>query len=160
MSKLKIEYKDINELIPYINNPRINDGAVDKVASSIKNFGFKNPIIIDKNNEIIAGHTRLKAARKLGLEEVPTIKVDDLTDNQIKAFRIADNKTSEFAEWDFGLLEIELEGLDNEFTGFDIDAIDEDIGGLDLDDDPADQSDGDKQACFCPKCGFKFEVQV
>lgn len=160
MSRLKIEYKDINELIPYINNPRINDGAVDKVASSIKNFGFKNPIIIDKNNEIIAGHTRLKAARKLGLEEVPTIKVDDLTDNQIKAFRIADNKTSEFAEWDFGLLEIELEGLDNEFTGFDIDAIDEDIEGLDLDDDPADQSDGDKQTCFCPKCGFEFEVQA
>ncbi len=83
MSKIKIEYKDISELIPYINNPRINDGAVDKVASSIKNFGFKNPIIIDKNNEIIAGHTRLKAARKLGLDEVPTIKVDDLTETQI-----------------------------------------------------------------------------
>ena len=125
MSKLKIEYKDINELIPYINNPRINDGAVDKVASSIKNFGFKNPIIIDQDNEIIAGHTRLKAARKLGLDEVPTIKVDDLTEPQIKAFRIADNKTSEFAEWDMELLEIELKGLDYEFTGFDIDELGE-----------------------------------
>ena len=125
MSKLKIEYMNIDKLIPYINNPRLNDGAVDKVASSIKNFGFKNPIIIDKDNEIIAGHTRLKAARKLGLEEVPVIKVDDLTEAQIKAFRIADNKTSEFAEWDFGLLEIELEGLDDEFTGFDIDELGE-----------------------------------
>lgn len=118
MDKLKIEYINIEKLIPYINNPRLNDGAVDKVASSIKNFGFKNPIIIDEDNEIIAGHTRLKAARKLGLDEVPTIKVEDLTETQIKAFRIADNKTSEFAEWDFGLLEIELEGLDDEFTGF------------------------------------------
>ncbi len=79
MSKLKIEYIDIDKLIPYVNNPRVNDGAVDKVASSIKNFGFKNPIIIDKDNEIIAGHTRLKAARKLGLDEVPTIKVEDLS---------------------------------------------------------------------------------
>ena len=129
MSKLKIEYKDINELIPYINNPRINDGAVDKVASSIKNFGFKNPIIIDKDNEIIAGHTRLKAARKLGLDEVPTIKVDDLTEQQIKAFRIADNKTSEFAEWDMELLGIELEGLEDVFTGFDDDEFADIISG-------------------------------
>ena len=119
MSKLKIEYIDIDKLIPYVNNPRVNDRAVDKVASSIKNFGFKNPIIIDKDNEIIAGHTRLKAARKLGLDEVPTIKVDDLTDPQIKAFRIADNKTSEFAEWDMDLLEIEMEDIEDLFTGFD-----------------------------------------
>ena len=119
MSRLKIEYKDINELIPYINNPRINDGAVDKVASSIKNFGFKNPIIIDKENVIIAGHTRLKAAKKLGLKEVPVIRVEDLTENQIKAFRIADNKTAEFADWDIELLNIELESIGEMFTGFD-----------------------------------------
>jgi DNA modification methylase len=130
LSKLKIEYKDINELIPYINNPRINDEAVDKVAASIKEFGFKNPILIDSENVIIAGHTRLKAARKLGLEEVPTIKVEDLTEKQIKAFRIADNKTSEFAEWDMELLEIELEGLDDLFTGFDAAEFD-DIMGID-----------------------------
>lgn len=131
MSKLKIEYININKLIPYINNPRLNDGAVDKVASSIKNFGFKNPIIIDKDNEIIAGHTRLKAARKLGLEEVPTIKVEDLTDNQIKAFRIADNKTSEFAEWDMELLEIEMEDLGDMFTGFSDDEFDDIMGTYD-----------------------------
>ena len=125
MSRLKIEYKDISELIPYINNPRINEGAVDKVAASIKEFGFKNPIIIDKENVIIAGHTRLKAAKKLGLEEIPTIKVEDLTEQQIKAFRIADNKTAEFADWDMELLEIELEGLDDVFTGFDMKDLDD-----------------------------------
>ena len=129
MSKIKIEYTDVDKLIPYINNPRLNDGAVDKVASSIKNFGFKNPIIIDKDNEIIAGHTRLKAARKLGLDEVPTIKVEDLTETQIKAFRIADNKTSEFAEWDMELLGIELEGLEDVFTGFDDDEFADIISG-------------------------------
>ena len=90
---------------------------------------LKNPIIIDKDNEIIAGHTRLKAARKLGLDEVPTIKVEDLTETQIKAFRIADNKTSEFAEWDMELLGIELEGLEDVFTGFDDDEFADIISG-------------------------------
>ncbi len=130
---------NIDKLIPYINNPRLNDNAVDKVASSIKNFGFKNPIIIDKDNEIIAGHTRLKAARKLGLDEVPTIKVEDLTDNQIKAFRIADNKTSEFAEWDWNVLEKELAELELEFgseklesMGFELERIDPDDFGTEF----------------------------
>lgn len=119
IDKLQIEYLNIDKLIPYINNPRDNKNAVDKVAASIKEFGFKNPIIVDKENVIIAGHTRLLASRKLDLKEVPILRVEDLTDKQIKAFRIADNKTSEFAEWDMELLEIELEGLDDIFTGFD-----------------------------------------
>ena len=127
--RLNIEYMDVDDLIPYINNPRENDNAVDKVASSIESFGFKNPIIIDSANEIIAGHTRLKAAKKLGIKEVPVIKADDLTQAQIKAFRIADNKTSEFAEWDFDLLETELRELeeldfDLELTGFELDELD------------------------------------
>lgn len=130
MSELKIEYINIAKLIPYINNPRINDNAVDKVAASIKEFGFKNPIIIDNENVIVAGHTRMLASRKLGLKEVPVIKADDLSEKQIKAFRIADNKTSEFAEWDMELLEIELEGLDDIFTGFDAAEFD-DIMGID-----------------------------
>ncbi|HZK00130.1 MAG TPA: ParB N-terminal domain-containing protein, partial [Tissierellaceae bacterium] len=130
MSKLKIEYMNIDKLIPYINNPRDNKNAVDKVAASIKEFGFKNPIIIDNDNVIVAGHTRMLASRKLGIKEVPVIKADDLTEKQIKAFRIADNKTSEFAEWDMELLEIELEGLDDIFTGFD-DAEFDDIMGID-----------------------------
>ena len=103
----------VSELIPYINNPRNNENAVDKVASSIKEFGFKVPIVIDKNNVIVNGHTRLLASKKLGLEEVPVIIADDLSDAQIKAFRIADNKVSEYATWDEELLKIELEQLED-----------------------------------------------
>ena len=117
---MNIINKNINDLIPYVNNPRKNDKAVDAVASSIKNFGFKVPIIIDAQNEIVAGHTRLKAAIKLNYKEVPCIVADDLTPAQIKAYRIADNKVSEFAEWDMDILKVEIEGLED-FTGFDID---------------------------------------
>ena len=105
--------KKVSELIPYVNNPRNNDDAIDAVASSIKNFGFKVPIVIDSNNEIINGHTRLKAAKKLGLETVPVIVADDLTPEQIKAFRLADNKVGEIATWDEDALAVELEELKN-----------------------------------------------
>ena len=105
--------KKVSELIPYINNPRNNDDAIDAVASSIKNFGFKVPIVVDSNNEIINGHTRLKAAKKLGLETVLVIVADDLTPEQIKAFRLADNKVGEIATWDENALAIELEELKN-----------------------------------------------
>lgn len=105
--------KKISELIPYINNPRNNDEAVNAVASSIKNFGFKVPIVVDSNNEIINGHTRLKAAQKLGLETVPVIVADDLTPEQVKAFRLADNKVGEIATWNDEMLAIELEELKN-----------------------------------------------
>lgn len=126
MNKTKVTYMGVDSLIPYANNPRLNDNAVDAVAASIKEFGFKVPIVVDGENVIINGHTRLKAAHKLGLEQVPVIVADDLTPEQVKAFRLADNKTSEFAEWDLDKLQIELEGIDEidmgEF-GFD-DAID------------------------------------
>lgn len=124
MRQLKIEYLETDKLIPYINNPRINDNAVDAVAGSIAEFGFKNPIIVDRNNVIIAGHTRLLAARKLGLDQVPVIRAEDLTEKQVKAFRIADNKTAELSEWDDELLAMELEGLEDMFTGFSDDEID------------------------------------
>ena len=104
MNIVKIKTED---LIPYVNNPRNNENAVDKVASSIAEFGFKNPIVIDKNNIVINGHTRLLASKKLGLKEVPVIVADDLTEAQVKAFRIADNKTSEYAEWKEELLKLE-----------------------------------------------------
>ena len=104
---------NIDELIMYENNPRNNDEAVKYVAKSIKEFGFKNPIIIDKNNVIVAGHTRYKASKELNLDKVPCIVADDLTDKQIKAFRLADNKVSEFAKWDNDLLNLELEELNN-----------------------------------------------
>ena len=110
----------LSEIHPYEKNPRNNDQAVDAVAASIKEFGFKVPIIIDNENVIVCGHTRYKAAKKLGLTQVPCIKADDLTEEQIKAFRLADNKVSELAEWDFPLLGEELEGItmDMEQFGF------------------------------------------
>lgn len=125
---MQIEYKRLDDLIPYDKNPRKNDNAVEMVMASIKEFGFKNPIIIDKDNVIIAGHTRLKAAKKLKLKEVPTIQADDLTEEQVKAFRIADNKTAEEAEWDMALLLEELNELkamdyDTDLTGFNINQI-------------------------------------
>ena len=131
--------KKVSELIPYINNPRNNDDAIDAVASSIKNFGFKVPIVVDSNNEIINGHTRLKAAKKLGLETVPVIVADDLTPEQIKAFRLADNKVGEIATWDENALAVELENLDfdmNEF-GFEIEDLEVNIENRDNDTKPA-----------------------
>lgn len=105
MEKTKVTYMDVDSLIPYANNPRLNDNAVDAVAASIKEFGFKVPIVVDGENVIINGHTRLKAAHKLGLKQVPVIVADDLTPEQVKAFRLADNKTGELAQWDMAKLE-------------------------------------------------------
>lgn len=124
-NEIKVTMRKLVELVPYENNPRDNSKAVNAVAESIKEFGFKNPIIVDKNGCIVAGHTRLKAAEKLGLDEVPVIVADDLSDEQVKAFRLADNKTAELAEWNFDLLETELAGIseiDMSAFGFDIDA--------------------------------------
>lgn len=131
MNELKITYFPIGELIPYANNPRKNDAAVDKVAASIKEFGFRVPIVIDKNKEIVCGHTRLKAAKKLKLKEIPCVMADDLTDEQIKAYRLADNKVSEFADWDDELLDLELDDidLDMEQFGFEITEPSEDFSG-------------------------------
>lgn len=119
---MEIINKKITELKPYENNPRLNDDAVPYVANSIKEFGFKVPIVIDKNNVIITGHTRLKAAKELGMKEVPCIIADDLTDEQVKAFRLADNKVAELADWNFSLLDDEIADileLDMEDFGFD-----------------------------------------
>lgn len=113
---MQIITKKLSDLRPYARNPRKNDQAVDAVANSIREFGFKVPIVIDKNGEIIAGHTRYKAAKKMKLEEIPCIIADDLTEEQIKAFRLADNKVGELADWDFDLLSDEL----NEITDIDM----------------------------------------
>ena len=115
---MKIIQKKINELVEYENNPRINDRAVEPVAESIKTFGFKQPIVIDKSNIIIAGHTRYKAALSLGLEKVPCLIADDLTEDQVKAYRLVDNKTAELAEWNFDLLLDELENIELDMSGF------------------------------------------
>src|SRR5690554_2586991 len=134
MKIININIKDLKE---YENNPRLNDEAVEFVKNSIKEFGFKVPIIVDKNNVIVAGHTRLKASKLLNLKEVPCIVADDLTPEQIKAFRLADNKTHEMADWDFDLLLGELEELDDDFDmelfGFDFEIDDDDIVVVDDD---------------------------
>lgn len=112
-SSIEIVMRKIGELKPYENNPRHNDMAVDAVAASIQQFGFKNPVIIDKDGVIVAGHTRYKAAKKQGITDIPCISADDLSDEQIKAFRLADNKTAELAEWDEDLLGKEMQGIIN-----------------------------------------------
>lgn len=124
----QITFKALDEVRPYANNPRKNDDAVEYVVNSIKEFGFKVPIIIDGSGEIVAGHTRYKAAKQLDMEEIPCIVADDLTDEQIKAFRLADNKVSEKAEWDFDLLGEELDDIvdiDMETFGFDFEIEEE-----------------------------------
>jgi DNA modification methylase len=108
---MKIELRSITDIKPYPNNPRINDDAVESVAASIKEFGFRQPIVVDNDDVIICGHTRYKAALHLGLEKVPVHVAKDLTPEQIKAYRIADNKTAEIAEWNYDLLPIELSAL-------------------------------------------------
>jgi len=120
-NKLNIVYKKISELKEYDKNPRKNDKAVEAVANSIQSFGFKVPIIIEPDGTIVAGHTRVKASKKLGIDEVPCIIASDLSPDQLKAFRIADNKTAELADWDLDLLVEELKGIemDMEQFGFD-----------------------------------------
>lgn len=117
---IEIVYKSVDELIPYVNNPRDNKNAVDAVASSIKNFGFKVPIVVDRENEIVTGHTRLLAAKKLGMSEVPVVVADDLSDAEVKAFRLADNKVAEISEWDWSLLNAEFEELKSMNLEFDM----------------------------------------
>lgn len=125
---MELKYINISEIKPYENNPRNNDEASKKVAESIKEFGFKVPIIVDKNNVIIAGHTRYKAAKYLKIESIPVIKAEDLTPEQVKAFRIMDNKSSELASWDYEALlkemeSLKLENYDIEFTGFELEEV-------------------------------------
>ena len=130
---MQIILKKVDDITPYPNNPRKNDNAVDAVAASIAEFGFKQPIVIDSDGVVIAGHTRLKAAKKLGLKEVPCILADDLTPEQVKAYRLADNKVAELASWNFEILDSELldiEDIDMDMFGnWGLDEID--FGNLD-----------------------------
>ena len=129
---MDIVKKKISELKEYENNPRINDNAVGFVANSIAEFGFKVPIVIDKDNVIVCGHTRFKAAKQLKLKTVPCVVANDLTEEQIKAFRLVDNKTQELAEWDWNIIFAELdliEGIDMNKMGFE-EFLDDDKGEL------------------------------
>ena len=145
---MDIVEKGINDIKPYEKNPRKNDSAVEAVANSISQFGFKVPVVIDKDNVIVCGHTRYKAAKKLGLKTVPCVIADDLTDEQIKAYRLADNKVSELAEWDIDLLGEELDGI------FDIDMSD---FGFDLTEEEDAQTERED---LSDKVGETYEVII
>ena len=154
----------INELKPYKNNPRKNDKAVDAVAKSIQQFGFKEPIVIDKDKVIVCGHTRLKAAQKLKLEKIPCVIADDLTPEEIKAFRLIDNKTAELAEWDFDMLSDELSDI--EIPEFDMTEFDFGIKNFSVQDaektfenfeDNVSKAK-ERKVIVCPKCGEKIQI--
>lgn len=134
-TKMNIVMIKTSDLVEYENNPRLNDKAVEAVANSIRNFGFKVPIIVDGNKVIVAGHTRLKASKLLGLDEVPCIIADDLTDEQLKAFRLADNKTAELADWDDDKLRMELELLSIDMTQFGFEDLESELDRDVLEDD-------------------------
>ena len=156
---MEIKMIKVEELKPYENNPRFNDDAVEYVANSIKEFGFKVPIVIDKDNVIVAGHTRYKASMELGLEEVPCIIADDLTDEQIKAYRLADNKVSEKSEWNLELLNEELEEILNinmdEF-GF-LKREEVDVENIDVDEYFEDESN--ERKLICPNCHYEGKIE-
>lgn len=133
---MNIIEKDILDIKPYEKNPRKNEAAVSAVANSIREFGFKVPVVIDKNNVIIAGHTRYKAAMQLGLMQIPCVIAEDLTPEKVKAFRLADNKVGEIAEWDYNLLEAELAEIENinmQSFNFDVSEINPDDFGENFD---------------------------
>lgn len=131
MQKLNIVYRQIKDLKPYKKNAKKhNKEQVEQIANSIKEFGFTQPVIVDKNNEVVAGHGRILGAKKAGLKQVPTVMLDELTEEQIKAYRLVDNKLNE-SDWDYGLLDEELENLtediDMNLFGFDTDISDEEL---------------------------------
>lgn len=150
---MQIKDVKISELIPYENNPRKNHEAIKYVAESIQEFGFKVPIIVDANNLIVAGHTRLEAAKQLKMKTVPVLIADDLTDEQIKAFRLADNKASEFAQWDYTKLYEELDNIELDMGVF---GFDEDLDIGSIFDNTIDETEKIKDPIVCPECGHVF----
>ena len=148
--KLKIVYKNIQDLREYENNPRNNDNAVAAVAASINEFKFRQPIVIDAAGVIIAGHTRVKAAKQLGLQTVPCVVADDLTDAQIRAYRLADNKTAEIAEWNFDKLEeelAELAAIEFDMTAFGFDDLELDEPREVTEDEPPEVDEEAEPRC-------------
>lgn len=156
---MEIKMVKVEDLKPYENNPRFNDDAVQYVANSIKEFGFKVPMVIDRDNVIVAGHTRYKAALELDLKEVPCIVADDLTDEQIKAFRLADNKVGEKSQWNLDLLNDELQeilGIDMDEFGF-LKSEEIDIADVNVDEYFEDVSN--EKEVICPNCGYKGKIE-
>lgn len=145
---MEIVYIDTKDIKPYKKNPRQNKDAVDYVANSIKEFGFKVPVVLDKDNVVVCGHTRLKAAKKLKIGKIPCVIAKDLSEAQIKAFRLADNKVSEAAEWDMDLLSGELAGLidfDMSEFGFEMDMLPDIFANDDEDDEESEEKENERQ---------------
>lgn len=141
---MKVQSMSITDIKPYPKNPRDNDAGVDAVANSIKEFGWQQPIVVDKDNVIIVGHTRYKAAKKLGMKEVPVVVASNLSDEQVRAYRLADNKTGELTDWDMGLLDDELgdiTDIDMSDFGFDLDIPDdeEEVQEDNFDEEPPEE---------------------
>ena len=162
---MKIEQWEIDRVKPYGKNPRRNDKAVEAVAKSIKEFGFRQPIVVDKDGVIVVGHTRYKAALKLGMKAVPVHVAADLTPQQARGYRLADNKVAEAAEWDVDLLPIELgelrgDGVDLKLLGFTDKELAEYLKEFDTDlDDGAADAEEAAATIHCPKCGHEFPVR-
>lgn len=157
---MEIKMVSVADIIPYENNPRKNADAVQYVKNSIEQFGFKIPMVLDAENVIVCGHTRFLAAQELGMTEVPCTYADDLTEEQIKAFRLADNKTAEMSGWDFEKLELELSELpeiDMADFGFQNTEFDENALGDLFTDVSAKEKEPKK--IQCPHCGEWFEVE-
>lgn len=157
---MEIKLVSIADIIPYENNPRKNADAVQYVKNSIEQFGFKVPMVLDAENVIVCGHTRFLAAQELGMTEVPCTYADDLTEEQIKAFRLADNKTAEMSGWDFEKLELELSELpeiDMADFGFQNTEFDENALSDLFTDAPTKEKESKK--IQCPHCGEWFEVE-
>jgi len=160
---LTIEMVRVADLREYENNPRVNDNGVWALMNSIREFGFLVPIVIDGDGVIAAGHTRVKAARELGMEAVPCVRAAGLSPEQVKAFRLADNQLAGLSSWDNEkLIEelAELSAVDLSAFGFDVDAIlQAGAAALDLDAGAREEKDSEGIECHCPKCGFIFRIQ-
>ena len=151
---MKIIDMKVSDLIPYENNPRKNESGVPYVKNSIEKFGFKVPVVIDKNNVIVCGHTRVKAAIELGLETVPCLIADDLNDEQIKMFRIVDNKVGELSNWDRAALQFELDSID----GLNMSDFGFANGGkMVFEFEEVEESAPAPKMVKCPHCGERFE---
>lgn len=158
---MHVENWPIENVRPYENNPRKNDDAVEKVANSIREFGWQQPIVVDGDGVVIVGHTRLKAAISMGLTEVPVTVAEGLTENQVQAYRLADNKTGELSDWDFDKLNQELEAidwLDCDMTEFGF-YLDHEVGDTEIEEGPESfkEFDSDIETEHkCPMCGYEW----
>lgn len=168
-TKLKVEYKSVDKLIPYVNNARTHDEKqVTQIAASIKEFGFNNPILLDGDNGVVAGHGRLMAAKKLGLKEVPCIELSHLSEVQKKAYILADNKLALNASWDNELLGLELKALTNAdidlinlgFDEYEIQSLTGNSSNVDLNSffENSESTSKKPKTTKCPSCGEEFEI--